>query len=140
MKGVIPNESPASWPQAALRAQAIASRSYALSVQVHGNGFDLYDDTASQVYKGLDSETAASNEAAEATRGEVSPTAARSRKPTSPPARGHTESVQTLLRRRRPLPGRVPDPYDGSCPLHTWTLEFSGPEISAGSAPISTGA
>src|SRR5262249_27649999 len=38
VKGVIPNESPASWPQAALRAQAVASRSYALSVQVSGNG------------------------------------------------------------------------------------------------------
>src|SRR5262249_28746993 len=25
----------------------------------------------------------------------------------------------------------VPDPYDSSCPLHTWKLEFSGPEISA---------
>src|SRR5262249_30657917 len=71
VKGVIPNESPASWPQAALRAQAVASRSYALSVQVEGNGFDLYDDTSSQVYDGLDSETAASNQAAEATRGQV---------------------------------------------------------------------
>jgi len=25
----------------------------------------------------------------------------------------------------------VPDPYDGACPLHSWTLRFSGREISA---------
>ena len=24
----------------------------------------------------------------------------------------------------------VPDPYDHYCPLHKWTLRFSGPEIS----------
>jgi stage II sporulation protein D len=53
VKGVIPNESPPSWPQAALRAQAVAARSFALTVQVSGNGFDLYDDTSSQVYEGL---------------------------------------------------------------------------------------
>ena len=52
VKGVIPNESPPSWPQAALRAQAVAARSYALTGAVGGNGFDLYDDTRSQVYEG----------------------------------------------------------------------------------------
>jgi peptidoglycan hydrolase-like amidase len=25
----------------------------------------------------------------------------------------------------------VPDPYDSLCPLHEWTLNFSGPELSA---------
>jgi len=71
VKGVIPNESPPSWPQAALRAQAVAARSFALTGAVGGNGFDLYSDTRSQVYEGLSSETATTNEAAEATRGQV---------------------------------------------------------------------
>ena len=133
MKGVIPNESPASWPQAALRAQAIASRSYALSVQVHGNGFDLYDDTASQVYKGLDSETAATDEAAEATRGEVVTYGGQIAETYfSACSGGHTESVQDVFFGPAvPYLVGVPDPYDGACPLHCWTLEFSGPEISA---------
>ena len=91
VKGVIANESPSSWPQAALRAQAVAARSYALSVQVDGNGFDLYDDTSSQVYEGLSSETAATNLAAEATKGAGAHLqAARSPRPTSRPAREGT--------------------------------------------------
>ena len=65
VKGVIPNESPPSWPMAELKAQAVASRSFALTAGVGGNGFDLYADTRSQVYKGLESEYPSTNEAAE---------------------------------------------------------------------------
>ena len=133
VKGVIPNESPASWPQAALRAQAVASRSYALSVQVSGNGFDLYDDTSSQVYKGLSSETAASNEAAEATRGQVLTYEGQIAETYfSACSGGHTESIQNVFF-GSPVPYLVgvDDPYDYYCPLHSWTLKFSGAEISA---------
>jgi SpoIID/LytB domain protein len=133
VRGVIPNEAPASWPQAALRAQAIASRSYALSVHVHGNGFDLYDDTASQVYGGLASETAATDEAARATRGMVVTYGGRIAETYfSACSGGHTESVQDVFFGSAvPYLVGVPDPYDGACPLHTWTLEFSEAEISA---------
>jgi stage II sporulation protein D len=133
VKGVVPNESPASWPQAALRAQAVAARSYALSVQVSGNGFDLYDDTSSQVYGGLDSEQAATNLAATATRGEVVTYAGKIAETFfSACSGGHTESVQNVFF-GPPVPYLVgvPDPYDGACPLHTWRLEFSGAEISS---------
>ena len=34
--GVVPSESPASWPAAALQAQAVAARSYALTTNVNG--------------------------------------------------------------------------------------------------------
>jgi stage II sporulation protein D len=133
VKGVVPNESPASWPQAALRAQAVAARSYALSVQVSGNGFDLYDDTSSQVYGGLDSEEATTNLAATATRGQVVTYAGKIAETFfSACSGGHTESVQNVFF-GPPVPYLVgvPDPYDGACPLHTWKLEFSGAEISA---------
>jgi stage II sporulation protein D len=133
VKGVIPNESPASWPQAALEAQAVASRSYALSVQVGGNGFDLYDNTSSQVYKGLSSETAASNEAAEATRGQVLTYEGQIAETYfSACSGGHTESIQNVFF-GSPVPYLVgvDDPYDYYCPLHSWTLNFSGAEISA---------
>jgi stage II sporulation protein D len=133
VKGVIPNESPASWPQAALRAQAVAARSYALSVQVDGHGFDLYDDTSSQVYRGFDSETAATDEAANATRGQVVMYGGRIAETFfSACSGGHTESIQNVFF-GPPIPYLVgvPDPYDGACPLHSWKLEFSGPEISA---------
>jgi stage II sporulation protein D len=131
VKGVIPNESPASWPQAALQAQAVASRSYALSVQVGGNGFDLYDSTSSQVYKGLSSETAASNEAAEATKGQVLTYEGQIAETYfSACSGGHTESIVNVFGSSLPYLVGVPDPYDYYCPLHTWTLKFSGPEIS----------
>jgi stage II sporulation protein D len=132
VKGVIANESPASWPQAALRAQAVAARSYALSVQVHGNGFDLYDDTSSQVYEGIDSETAATNRAAAATRGQVVTYGGKiAQTYFSACSGGHTESVQNVFFGPAiPYLVGVVDPYDYYCPLHSWTLRFSGPEIS----------
>jgi stage II sporulation protein D len=133
VKGVIPNESPSSWPQAALRAQAVAARSFALTVDVGGNGFDLYNDTRSQVYEGLSSETTATNEAADATRGQVVMYGGKIAETYfSACSGGHTESVQNVFFGPTvPYLVGVPDPYDYYCPLHNWTLHFSGPELSA---------
>jgi stage II sporulation protein D len=133
VQGVIPNESPPSWPMAELRAQAIASRSFALTASVGGNGFDLYSDTRSQVYEGLESETARSNEAAESTRGQVLEYGGEIAEALfSACSGGHTESIQNVFG-GPPVPylQGVPDPYDYYCPLHTWTLRFTGPEISS---------
>lgn len=133
VRGVIPNESPPSWPPAALRAQAVESRSFALSSGVGGNGFDLYDDTRSQVYEGMESETAATNAAVMATRGQVVMYGGKVAQTFfSACSGGHTESVQNVFF-GPPIPYLlgVPDPYDYYCPLHDWTLRFSGPEISA---------
>jgi SpoIID/LytB domain protein len=133
VKGVIANESPPSWPQAELRAQAVAARSFALAAGVGGNGFDLYADTRSQVYKGIGSETAATDTAAEATRGQVVMYGGKVAETFfSACSGGHTESVQNVFF-GPPIPYLVgvPDPYDGACPLHSWKLRFSGREISA---------
>jgi stage II sporulation protein D len=132
VKGVIAKESPASWPQAALRAQAVAARSYALSVQVSGNGFDLYDDTRSQVYEGVAAETDATDAAADATGGQVLVYGGRIAEAYfSACSGGHTESVQNVFFGPAiPYLVGVPDPYDYYCPLHSWTLRFSGQEIS----------
>ena len=67
----MPKESPASWPIEALKAQAVAARSYAISTPVGGGGFDQYDDTRSQVYGGASAETAKTNQAVDATRLQV---------------------------------------------------------------------
>ncbi|MET0558197.1 MAG: SpoIID/LytB domain-containing protein [Solirubrobacterales bacterium] len=133
VKGVIPNESPPSWPIEELKAQAIATRSFALTGLVGGNGFDLYNDTRSQVYKGLESEYKSSNEAADATRGEVVMYGGKVAETLfSACSGGHTESIQNVFGGPAvPYLQGVPDPYDGVCPLHEWTLEFTGPEISA---------
>ena len=133
VKGVIPNESPPSWPAAELRAQAVESRSFALTAGVGGNGFDLYDDTRSQVYDGLSSETATTNAATEATRGQVVTYGGKIAETYfSACSGGYTESVQNVFFGPAiPYLTGVPDPYDYYCPLHDWTLKFSGPEISA---------
>ena len=132
VKGVIANESPPSWPAAELRAQAVESRSFALTGGVGGNGFDLYDDTRSQVYDGLSSETATTNAATDATRGEVVTYGGRiAQTYFSACSGGYTESVQNVFFGPAvPYLTAVPDPYDYYCPLHDWTLRFSGPEIS----------
>ena len=55
-------EMPASWPVEALKAQAIAGRSYAVSKirdnQNWGEPFDLYTSTLDQEYRGWDRESA----------------------------------------------------------------------------------
>jgi len=131
VKGVMPNEVPASWPVEELKAQAVVVRSFALTGAVGGNGFDLYGDTRSQVYEGLDSEDPRTNGAVDATRGQVVMYGGEVAQTFySACSGGHTESVVNVFGTAIPYLVGVPDPYDHYCPLHEWTLEFSGPEIS----------
>jgi stage II sporulation protein D len=71
VRGVVAAEMPSGWPLAALEAQAIASRTYALTDHAGGSRFDVYADTRSQVYEGAAAETAASNAAVAATAGQI---------------------------------------------------------------------
>jgi len=71
VRGVVAAEMPSSWPAAALEAQAIASRTYALTDHAGGSRFDVYSDTRSQVYRGAAAETAATNAAVAATARQV---------------------------------------------------------------------
>ncbi len=71
VRGVVAAEMPASYPAAALEAQAVASRTYALTSHAGGSRFDVYSDTRSQVYRGAAAETAASNAAVAATAGQI---------------------------------------------------------------------
>jgi stage II sporulation protein D len=132
VKGVMPNEVPASWPAEELKAQAIAVRSFALTGDVDGNGFDLYSDTRSQVYEGLESEAAETNAAVSVTRGQVLMYGGEVAQALySACSGGHTENAENVFGAAIPYLVGVPDPYDDECPLHQWTLRFSGPEISS---------
>jgi SpoIID/LytB domain protein len=71
VRGVVSAEMPSNWPMAALEAQAIASRTYALTDHAGGARFDVYSDTRSQVYAGVAAETARTNAAVAATAGQV---------------------------------------------------------------------
>lgn len=66
-------EMSASWPREALRAQAVAARTYVLheAAKRRGRDWDVRATTASQVYRGIGAETPQTRAAARATRGEV---------------------------------------------------------------------
>jgi stage II sporulation protein D len=72
LRGVVPAEMPATWPVEALRAQAIAARSYAAHRLHPRTGFyDLYDDSRSQGYRGSLGERAATTAVVTDTAGQV---------------------------------------------------------------------
>jgi stage II sporulation protein D len=134
VRGVVANEMPSSWPSAALEAQAVAARSYALTSGVSGTGFSLYDDTRSQVYKGVASETATTNQAVAATRKQVVMfNGAIAHTYYSASSGGQTESIQFGFPGAAAVPYlvSVDDPYDTASPLHNWTLTFSQSQIDS---------
>jgi SpoIID/LytB domain protein len=127
VRGVVAAEMGAGAPAAALQAQAVASRTYALTAHAGGTKFDVYSDTRSQVYRGRAGETPATNLAVAATAGQIVTYEGR-------PAityffassGGRTESVQNAFPGSIPEPWLqgVPDPFDQG-PLHSWSANMS---------------
>jgi stage II sporulation protein D len=128
VRGVIAGEMPSSWPIEALKTQAVAARSYALTGGVHGHGFSLYDDTRSQVYRGVAGETTTTNAAVNQTKGQVVMYGGQiARTYYSASSGGQTESVEFGFPGSDPVPylKSVDDPYDTTSPLHTWRRTFT---------------
>jgi stage II sporulation protein D len=132
VRGVVSKESPASWPAEALKAQAVAARSYVVSTVFRGFGFDVYDDTRSQVYGGVAAETAKTDQAVAATalqvvlyNGKVAQTFFFST------SGGHTENNEfsSLGFGQPPVPylRGVDDPYEATAgsPYEHWKRKFS---------------
>ena len=71
LRGVVPWEMPDDWHPEALRAQAVVARSYALATLKPGKLYDLYADTRSQVYGGVQAEAVSTNLAIGSTAGRV---------------------------------------------------------------------
>jgi stage II sporulation protein D len=121
LKGVVPSEMPFDWPAAALDAQAIAARSYALANLVHGGSFDLYADSRSQVYGGIDAESASTSAAVDATRGQVVLyDGAVAETYFFSTSGGRTASAAEVIGKAVPYLVSVPDPYDTASPYHDW--------------------
>ncbi len=113
---------PDRWPLEALKAQAVAARSYALATRRSGE-FDVYSDVRSQVYRGIPEEEASTNEAIDATaglvvtyEGQVAHTYFFST------SGGRTATVTDVWPSSRPIPYlvSVADPYDSLSPYHRW--------------------
>ncbi|HEY2768421.1 MAG TPA: SpoIID/LytB domain-containing protein [Solirubrobacteraceae bacterium] len=127
VRGVVGAEMPGDWPLAALEAQAVASRTYALTDHAGGRRFDVYADTRSQLYLGARAQTAQTNAAVAATAGQIVTYAGH-------PAityffassGGATEDVQNGFPGAEPEPWLrgVADPYDQG-PQHHWSTNMS---------------
>jgi stage II sporulation protein D len=70
LRGVVPLEIPALWSPAAVRAQAVAARTYAAYERAHprASWYDICDTWSCQVYGGASAEHIASDDAVAATR------------------------------------------------------------------------
>lgn len=132
VRGVVAAEMPSSWPAAALEAQAIASRTYAITSDAGGRRFDVYSDTRSQVYRGKAAETPLGNAAVKATEGEI---VTYEGKPANTfffaSSGGMTESVQNAFAGSLPEPWlkAVTDKYE-SGPLEHWTVSRSFSKVA----------
>jgi stage II sporulation protein D len=118
-------ESPSAWPAEALKAQAVAARTYAITSRAGSvsDGFDQYADTRSQMYRGVAAERPSTDAAVTATAGEVVTYAG---KPVTTfffsTSGGHTENVENSFVGAAPKPWLkgVDDPYDDLAPRHRW--------------------
>jgi SpoIID/LytB domain protein len=148
LRGVVPAEMPATWPVEALKAQAIAARSYAARRLRPGiSNYDVVDDSRAQVYLGVRGEKRATNLAIAATAGIVL------RSGTSianalfhSTGGGATENNENVfvaatgtivagpVSYLRGSTDRAPDgaPYDAGAPFATWqTAAYTGDALSA---------
>lgn len=113
--GVIPAEIEADAPLEAVKAQAVAARTFALKNLGKNNkwGFDLTDASSDQVYKGYDGERAYSNQAVDETKGKKM---LYNGKPASvfyfASSGGMTANVKDVWGSEIPYLVSVPDPYE----------------------------
>jgi SpoIID/LytB domain protein len=135
VKGVVPAEMPTSWPAEAVRAQAVAARSYAVRLRDFTNysGYDICDTVACQVYRGLGNETAAGNAAVRATKGAiVTYRGAVALTQFASSNGGHSAQG------RYPYLAPRPDPYDGAVRSQAWTRTVSARSIAAAWPAVGT--
>jgi stage II sporulation protein D len=133
LRGVVPWEMPHDWAKQALRAQAVAARSYALATSNPGRRYDLVSDTRDQMYGGIEAETPATNLAVGATAGQVLTwNGAVALTYYSSTSGGRTESVADAFH-VPPVPylRAVADPYDTLSPHHAWGPFRFAPRVLA---------
>lgn len=130
---VVPSEMPSAWPIEALKAQAIAARSYAYAnLGKHGSeGYDLKDNTEDQAYSGIKSEYNSTNLAVASTNNLVikydgKPICAYFHSTSG----GSTEVSENVWTKPVPYLKSVAD-YDDLSPHFSWSRKFSIDEIEA---------
>ena len=136
LKGL--DEVPGSWPREAVRAQAVAARSYAVrSVGKHASSnYDLCDEVHCQYYRGYDKEKDSGwVQAVDDTRGKVLAYGGQVAQCFySSSCGGHTDNNEDVWG-GAPVPylRGVPDPYcmDSANPYAHWTVALSREDIES---------
>ncbi len=144
LASVLGGEMNGGWHQEALKAQAVAARSYALFRRNRdGNGsFDLCDTAKCQVYRGVQDESAGTQAAVAATAGQVltyrgSIIEALFHSSSGGPNGGRTENVEDVWGSRVPYLKSVQD-FDRSSPVASWSKVVSRSELgnAVGMGPV----
>jgi SpoIID/LytB domain protein len=127
VKGVVPAEMPTSWAADAVRAQAVAARSYAVRLRDVGrySGYDICDTTACQVYGGMGRETSNGNAAVRATAGTIVTYRGKAALTQFAPSNGGYSA-----RGDYPYLAAHLDPYDGVIKSQAWTRVLTASSIS----------
>lgn len=129
---VLGSEMGGDWPLEALKAQAVAARSYALHQrETQGNVlYDLGNTQKWQVYKGVASESPGTYAAVNSTAGQVLTYDGQIILAVfHSSSGGHTENVEDVWSNPLPYLRGVPD-FDQGTPNYEWTKTFSQSELS----------
>jgi stage II sporulation protein D len=119
---VVGAEAVSSWPIEALKAQAVAARSYALYKRDTGsnNIYDVDTTVGTQVYKGLDTEYTTTHQAVDDTLGQILTYDNRVILAAfHSSSGGHTENVEDIWSSPLPYLRAVVD-YDHESPVFEW--------------------
>ncbi len=130
---VLGGEMNGNWPQEALKAQAVAARSYALHNRAKASGrvYDVDDTPGYQVYRGLQDESAGTQAAVNATAGQVLTYNGQIIEAVfHSSAGGCTDNVEEIWVQPLPYLRSVRD-YDEGAPVYEWTKTFTQAELSS---------
>lgn len=128
-KGVLPSEMSPSWQPEALKAQAVAARTFALYNKGKGHtassGYDLCSSSHCQVYSGTAAETGTTNQAVDETYGQImqynnQPIYAAFHASSG----GATENSEDVWGNYLPYLRSVTDD-DSNSPYHNWNSKFT---------------
>lgn len=130
---VLGGEMNGNWPQEALKAQAVAARSYVLYRRQNGSTtvYDVGDTPQWQVYRGLRDEAPGTITAVNATAGQVLTHNGQIIEAVfHSSSGGHTENVEHVWSQPRPYLRGVPD-FDEGAPVYEWYEELTVDEVSS---------
>ena len=135
--GVLPREMAPSWPLEALKAQAVAARTYALYHMLvrRSDSYDVLSTTSSQVYGGSEKDYPAVRSAVDATRGLVLAEGGRLALTLfHANSGGRTESLEDIWGGRLSYLSSVDDPFSKKYSGDTWEKTLSAEEIASACA------